>query len=288
MPGSSRSTPGADSRRGSDSGGDSKSRPRQPSGEGGQTAASSSDGVDATGEKSDDISFEEPEETSRADAGGQQSDGGSGDLSVEAAVDDQVLQEAFEVFDAQGKSPPGQQGDGAADGAGGPQAGSGTSATAGGSATADRIGELNAELDSALGTFDGVILAERDAAKAGDDARADGAANSEQPGDDDGGDFDGGFSIPPAPPGPASGQGQVASEGSENSSGNGTQPARAGDNRKGDYQHASASEAVPADIPDGSDDDVVARQIREAAQRETDPELREKLWDEYRKYKKGK
>ena len=42
----------------------------------------------------------------------------------------------------------------------------------------------------------------------------------------------------------------------------------------------------PDDIPSGSDDDVVARQLREAAEKETDPELREKLWDEYRKYKK--
>ncbi len=42
---------------------------------------------------------------------------------------------------------------------------------------------------------------------------------------------------------------------------------------------------VPADIPDASDDDIVARQLREAAMQEQDPELREKLWDEYRKYK---
>lgn len=34
-------------------------------------------------------------------------------------------------------------------------------------------------------------------------------------------------------------------------------------------------------------DDVVARQIREAAEKETDPELKEKLWNEYRKYKSG-
>ena len=44
---------------------------------------------------------------------------------------------------------------------------------------------------------------------------------------------------------------------------------------------------IPSDIPDGRDDDVVARQIREAAENETDPALREKLWDEYRKYKQG-
>lgn len=34
-----------------------------------------------------------------------------------------------------------------------------------------------------------------------------------------------------------------------------------------------------------ADDDVVARQLREAAERETDPELAEKLWQEYRNYK---
>ena len=31
------------------------------------------------------------------------------------------------------------------------------------------------------------------------------------------------------------------------------------------------------------DDDIVMRQIREAAMKETNPELREKLWDEYRR-----
>jgi hypothetical protein len=40
----------------------------------------------------------------------------------------------------------------------------------------------------------------------------------------------------------------------------------------------------PEDIPIGTDDDVVARQLREAAMREPDQELREALWDEYRNY----
>jgi hypothetical protein len=38
---------------------------------------------------------------------------------------------------------------------------------------------------------------------------------------------------------------------------------------------------------DSSDDDVVARQLREAAENEKDPELKKKLWEEYRKYKEG-
>ena len=41
----------------------------------------------------------------------------------------------------------------------------------------------------------------------------------------------------------------------------------------------------PPDIPNGNEDDVVARQLREAAMREPDPAIREKLWAEYRKYK---
>ncbi len=45
--------------------------------------------------------------------------------------------------------------------------------------------------------------------------------------------------------------------------------------------------ARPANIPDGRDDDIVARQLREAATKESDPVLREKLWEEYRKYKAG-
>jgi hypothetical protein len=47
----------------------------------------------------------------------------------------------------------------------------------------------------------------------------------------------------------------------------------------------SVKSGMPDDIPDGSDDDVIARQIREAAEKETDPELRKKLWQEYRRYK---
>ncbi len=40
----------------------------------------------------------------------------------------------------------------------------------------------------------------------------------------------------------------------------------------------------PEDIPSGRDDDVVARQLREAAMTEPDPELRDALWEEYRNY----
>ena len=44
---------------------------------------------------------------------------------------------------------------------------------------------------------------------------------------------------------------------------------------------------VPADIADARDDDVVCRQLREAAMAETDDALREALWDEYRRCREG-
>lgn len=52
----------------------------------------------------------------------------------------------------------------------------------------------------------------------------------------------------------------------------------------GRVQTAALKAGAPGAIG-GSDDDVVARQLREAAEKEKDPILKEKLWNEYRKYK---
>jgi hypothetical protein len=41
----------------------------------------------------------------------------------------------------------------------------------------------------------------------------------------------------------------------------------------------------PADVGDGRDDDTLAAQLRELAMKETDPVLRERYWEEYRKHK---
>jgi hypothetical protein len=50
---------------------------------------------------------------------------------------------------------------------------------------------------------------------------------------------------------------------------------------------ASGNGALANEIPDGNDDDVVARRLRKAAEQETDPELKDKLWKEYVEYKKN-
>ena len=69
----------------------------------------------------------------------------------------------------------------------------------------------------------------------------------------------------------------------ETSDGEMTQAAIEGTPGKG--SETSRSAAVPEDIGDGQGDDIVLRQIREAAMKERNPVLREKLWDEYRKIK---
>lgn len=46
-----------------------------------------------------------------------------------------------------------------------------------------------------------------------------------------------------------------------------------------------SSSKVPEDIPPAENDDIIAQQFRQAAIDETDPDTKEKLWNEYRRYK---
>lgn len=87
----------------------------------------------------------------------------------------------------------------------------------------------------------------------------------------------------PAPAGDRSGAGgeRSASTGDNGSRGGGlpgsaSTPAKPG----------TAGREVPRD--GGVDDDVVARQLREAAEKETDPVLKQKLWAEYEKYREAR
>ena len=65
---------------------------------------------------------------------------------------------------------------------------------------------------------------------------------------------------------------------------------RAGDlksDKSGGGANSSGNGAVATEVPDGNDDDVVARRLRKAAEQETDPELKDKLWQESVEYKKN-
>ena len=61
--------------------------------------------------------------------------------------------------------------------------------------------------------------------------------------------------------------------------------AQTGQASSGPEQVDSEIIPIPDDIDDGQGDDIVLRQIRDAAIKERDPILREKLWDEYRRIK---
>ena len=79
-------------------------------------------------------------------------------------------------------------------------------------------------------------------------------------------------------------------QGSASSSEGGASGASAADGQQsGSNSAGTAGDAagsiipVPEDVGDGRNDDIVLRQIREAALNEKDPVLRERLWEEYRR-----
>jgi hypothetical protein len=138
--------------------------------------------------------------------------------------------------------------------------------------SAEQVAILDAQLEKGTGDFDDLILDERDAIRRTAKGRAGEEEFPESMEDNSGGGGGGGGTYS-APPMAGSGGGQ---------GGGNAIPRSAGD---ADFPQQAAKYPPPADIPEGNDDDVVARQLREAAMREPDPQLREKLWDEYRKYK---
>lgn len=130
--------------------------------------------------------------------------------------------------------------------------------------TAERAAILDEQLRRGYEKFDGIILGERERAQA-----------ELEPGLD--GDLGGGG---------AGADGSGASGQSQNLPVGGVPGGPTGGVIASSSAPPPPQETFPPpdDIPSGRDDDVVARQLREAAMREPDPELREALWDEYRKY----
>jgi hypothetical protein len=153
----------------------------------------------------------------------------------------------------------------------------GTTAVAGGGSA--RIRVLDARLEESFGVFDGMIISEREKAQneanaAGSDVMGSSGAGGSG-GADGSGDSDYARVLDEA---------IVIASSPDSSSGGGMLPEGA-KVREGDFAYNEQIVAnIPEDIPDASDDDVVARQLREAAMSEPDADLREKLWDEYRRY----
>ena len=86
--------------------------------------------------------------------------------------------------------------------------------------------------------------------------------------------------------GAGSGTGSSAGSGGEANSADASQGSPQGVQGSGGQQQEQGDIIpIPDDVGDGQGDDIVLRQIREAAMQETDPVLREKLWEEYRRIK---
>ena len=155
----------------------------------------------------------------------------------------------------------------------------------------EQVEALDAMLMAGLGEYDERLLREQERIKAdapSNDSGSGGGAGSGGEGDGDGsGGEDGGEGDSEGDAG-SDGRNSGGTAGTNPQSGQtGGQPAGGPvDSSRGSGERGNDRDQ-PADIPDGSDDDVVARQLREAAEQETDPELKEKLWEEYRRYKRG-
>lgn len=147
-----------------------------------------------------------------------------------------------------------------------------------------RVSRLDASLQKSVGDFDEMLLREREALSRKRAATGGGGAagqgdgqsgsarrgqNTSQTGGED--------SDQNGPQGGVIASGQEGAEGQAQGT-----LARAPGSSIG---RGGSRSGAPADVPDGRDDDVVARQLREAAESEKDPALRERLWDEYRRYK---
>jgi len=150
---------------------------------------------------------------------------------------------------------------------------------------AERAAALDAELNADLGEYDQRLLREQERVKA---ARPRSAGGGSQGGAGSG--AEGGEGAEGGRSGDLAGNGDPGATGESRENGDLAAPppaSGAAGGEAGGAGHQTGVKDQPKDVPDGSGDEVVARQLREAAERETDPERKKKLWEEYRKYKQG-
>jgi hypothetical protein len=134
----------------------------------------------------------------------------------------------------------------------------------------DRAGELGEEFDKSLGDFDEAL---------GEEQRQVQSVGQNTEGFGDGSRGSGG-SI-------SLGEQEAGASGGSSGGAGGAGGSAGGGERQGPLDGMSDEEIqarTPDDIEVNSFEDVVARQLREAALAEDDPKLRERLWEEYRKY----
>ena len=153
----------------------------------------------------------------------------------------------------------------------------------------DEVAALDRELNASLGKFDDMLLEEMEKIQAGSAGKLQELAqeaaeaakrlrekgpNADTPGSESASDAEKGLEGEPE-----SGRKDESAEGTA-----GTESVSRDASRKGGPGPSETDQRRK----DYADDDIVARQLREAAEKETDPELKAKLWKEYEEYKKSK
>jgi hypothetical protein len=134
----------------------------------------------------------------------------------------------------------------------------------------ERADQLGKELDESVGDFDEVLMEEqREIETVSRNTEGYGAGSGKSGGN---------ISL-----GEQAAGAQGGASGGAGGGGGGGSAARA-DPLEG-MSESDIEQRTPDDIAVIMDDDIVAKQLREAALAEEDPELRERLWEEYRKYK---
>src|SRR6266436_6468667 len=176
---------------------------------------------------------------------------------------------------------------GAAPAGGGPGDAQAAGANGPGQTSEERQAAIDKRLNDSLGSFDAELRTEQQRVAQERDTRraaAAGSAAAEGPATDKGGDSPG-TAATEAPPEDTdrSAPGRHPGKAKPRDPSGDLKSEKAG--KKPDDNAGNGASA--REIPDGSDDDVVARRLRQAAQQETDPELKEKLWQEYIDYKKN-
>ena len=154
---------------------------------------------------------------------------------------------------------PGTRADGGMTGTSGSVFGDGTLTPA------EQVAILDRQLEQSTSDFDAMILEEQERQREIDRSRTQSSTASADASGDASRSANSPYRDDVAMGGPPGGNGGIGGP-------------RAGGQNPAIYE-------APEDIPSGNDDDVVARQLREAAMREPDPIIRERLWNEYRKYK---
>lgn len=145
---------------------------------------------------------------------------------------------------------------------------------------AEKTTALEGDFLASLGDFDDMLLKEEEKVVARVPTQREASASS-QAGNS------GGKGAPGGTEDTGTTGDTVANDGSEVQ---GNQPisgveTEGGPGAGGGIQKPSAYGVSGGTLPPPKDDDIVARQLREAAEKETDPELKKKLWEEYWKYK---